>query len=227
MLPILFGISAVAMLTMPWIMLVYAPGFTGEPQKMQLATTMTQIAFPYLMFMSLVALYSVAPAHLTSIRDENRSAQHRVEMWAQGVNMVQNNPLFGIGKGNYKAYTGRLIAHSSPIEIMGETGVPGLFFWVLLVYFAMKAQLRLRAGPYPEHDKAIALALWLIVIGYVISAMFVTLEYETFYFLLGICAAVAKQLAPKMTLTRADVFVCGAISIGWILAVKLFSMSYF
>lgn len=58
MLPILFAISAVAMVAMPWIMLVYAPGFAGEPAKMQLATTMTQIAFPYLMFMSMVALYS-------------------------------------------------------------------------------------------------------------------------------------------------------------------------
>ncbi|BCW86948.1 putative lipid II flippase MurJ [Alphaproteobacteria bacterium SO-S41] len=58
MLPILFVISAVAMLTMPWIMIVYAPGFVGEPAKLQLATTMTQIAFPYLMFMSMVALYS-------------------------------------------------------------------------------------------------------------------------------------------------------------------------
>jgi len=58
MLPILFGISAVAMLTMPWIMTVYAPGFAAEPAKFALATTMTQIAFPYLMFMSMVALYS-------------------------------------------------------------------------------------------------------------------------------------------------------------------------
>jgi putative peptidoglycan lipid II flippase len=58
MLPILFGISALAMLTMPWIMTVYAPGFSDDPAKFDLATTMTQIAFPYLMFMSMVALYS-------------------------------------------------------------------------------------------------------------------------------------------------------------------------
>ncbi|MCC6918176.1 MAG: murein biosynthesis integral membrane protein MurJ [Alphaproteobacteria bacterium] len=58
MLPILFAISAVAMLTMPWIMTVYAPGFADEPAKFALATVMTQIAFPYLMFMSMVALYS-------------------------------------------------------------------------------------------------------------------------------------------------------------------------
>ncbi|MBL9010647.1 MAG: murein biosynthesis integral membrane protein MurJ [Alphaproteobacteria bacterium] len=58
MLPILFAISALAMLTMPWIMQVYAPGFAGDPAKFALATDMTKIAFPYLMFMSMVALYS-------------------------------------------------------------------------------------------------------------------------------------------------------------------------
>lgn len=58
MLPILMGVSALAMLTMPWIMTVYAPGFVDDPAKFALATDMTIIAFPYLMFMSLVALYS-------------------------------------------------------------------------------------------------------------------------------------------------------------------------
>lgn len=57
-LPILMAFSAVAMLAMPWIMQVYAPGFIGEPEKMTLASDMTTIAFPYLLFMSLVALYS-------------------------------------------------------------------------------------------------------------------------------------------------------------------------
>ncbi len=57
-LPVLMAFSAVAMVAMPWIMQVYAPGFVGEPQKMALATDMTTIAFPYLLFMSMVALYS-------------------------------------------------------------------------------------------------------------------------------------------------------------------------
>lgn len=57
-LPILMAVSALAMLTMPWIMTVYAPGFADDPAKMALASDMTIIAFPYLLFMSLVALYS-------------------------------------------------------------------------------------------------------------------------------------------------------------------------
>ena len=57
-LPILMAVSAVAMLAMPAIMTVYAPGFSDDPAKLDLATQMTRIAFPYLMFMSMVALYS-------------------------------------------------------------------------------------------------------------------------------------------------------------------------
>ena len=60
-LPILMAFSALAMMAMPWIMQVYAPGFVDEPEKLSLASDMTVIAFPYLLFMSLVALYSGVP----------------------------------------------------------------------------------------------------------------------------------------------------------------------
>ncbi|MBS0242194.1 MAG: lipid II flippase MurJ, partial [Proteobacteria bacterium] len=55
---VLFVLSIVAMATMPWTMHVLAPGFAEVPEKFHLAVTMTQIAFPYLLCMSLVALLS-------------------------------------------------------------------------------------------------------------------------------------------------------------------------
>ena len=53
---VLLSIAAVA--AMPWLMLVLAPGFAADPAKYDLAVVMTQIAFPYLLCMSLVALLS-------------------------------------------------------------------------------------------------------------------------------------------------------------------------
>jgi len=47
-----------AELAMPWIMLVFAPGFADEPQKFAWAVEFTRIAFPYLLFISLTALQS-------------------------------------------------------------------------------------------------------------------------------------------------------------------------
>ena len=43
-------------MSMPWLMYVIAPGFVDEPAKFGLAIELTQITFPYLMFMALVAL---------------------------------------------------------------------------------------------------------------------------------------------------------------------------
>lgn len=54
----LITISIIAMLAMPWIMHVIAPGFADDRQKFDLAVLLSQIAFPYLLCMSLVALLS-------------------------------------------------------------------------------------------------------------------------------------------------------------------------
>jgi putative peptidoglycan lipid II flippase len=55
---ILLLISAVAMVAMPWAMYLIAPGFAETPEKFDLTVTMSRIAFPYLLCMSLVALLS-------------------------------------------------------------------------------------------------------------------------------------------------------------------------
>ena len=51
-------VSAVCMITMPWLMYLLAPGFSATPGKFDLAVALTQITFPYLLCMSLVALLS-------------------------------------------------------------------------------------------------------------------------------------------------------------------------
>jgi putative peptidoglycan lipid II flippase len=55
---VLLLLSALCMLAMPWLMYVLAPGFAANPEKYDLAVVMSQIAFPYLLCMSLVALLS-------------------------------------------------------------------------------------------------------------------------------------------------------------------------
>ena len=48
---------AAAMIFMPWLMPLLAPGFTGSKEKLDLATELTRICFPYLGMMSLTALF--------------------------------------------------------------------------------------------------------------------------------------------------------------------------
>ncbi len=54
----LVAFTLVAELAMPWLMLVLAPGFAKDPAKFALAVTLARIALPYLLCMSIVALYS-------------------------------------------------------------------------------------------------------------------------------------------------------------------------
>ncbi len=54
----LLAFTAAFMAAMPWLMYLLAPGFAADPAKFDLAIQLTRITFPYLLFVSLVALFS-------------------------------------------------------------------------------------------------------------------------------------------------------------------------
>jgi putative peptidoglycan lipid II flippase len=49
--------SVIIMIGMPWVIHVIAPGFQHGTERYDLAVTLTQITFPYLLLMSLTALF--------------------------------------------------------------------------------------------------------------------------------------------------------------------------
>jgi len=53
---ILAAFMLLALLLMPWLMLLIAPGFSEQPEKFQLAVELTRLTFPYLLFMALLSL---------------------------------------------------------------------------------------------------------------------------------------------------------------------------
>ncbi len=55
---LLLAFTLLAEIAMPWFMLLLAPGFTSDPTKFDLAVMLARIALPYLVCMSLVALYT-------------------------------------------------------------------------------------------------------------------------------------------------------------------------
>lgn len=54
----LLVLSVLIILAMPWLMVLLAPGFVSNPAKYDLAVLLSQIAFPYLLCMSIAALLS-------------------------------------------------------------------------------------------------------------------------------------------------------------------------
>jgi putative peptidoglycan lipid II flippase len=54
----LIGVTLVGMVFSPWVVRVIAPGFADDPAKFQLTVDLNRIMFPYIFFISLVALAS-------------------------------------------------------------------------------------------------------------------------------------------------------------------------
>ena len=55
---VLLAFTVVAEIAMPWVLPAIAIGFTGNQEKFDLTVLLTRIAFPYLICMSLMALYA-------------------------------------------------------------------------------------------------------------------------------------------------------------------------
>lgn len=56
LLLVLLMLNAIFIAFMPWIMPLFAPGFAGSPEKFDLTVALSQITFPYILFISLVSL---------------------------------------------------------------------------------------------------------------------------------------------------------------------------
>lgn len=178
-------------------------------------------------FGSVVALlFSAAPSHLTTVRDSSNSTQYRVEMWAEGLDMVKQDPVFGIGRGNFRAYTSKLIAHNSAVEIGGEMGLVGLFLWFAMIYVAVKSLVLAWKRTEDPKDRDFYVAMILAILGYLISAMFVTLEYETWYLLLAVCAAVGRYQPEPVRVERRDLMLVGAGVVGFLAMMQVFVILY-
>ncbi len=55
---LLVAVTILGEIAMPWLMVLLAPGFRDDPEKFALAVLLARIALPYLVCMSLVALYT-------------------------------------------------------------------------------------------------------------------------------------------------------------------------
>ncbi|MET3691003.1 murein biosynthesis integral membrane protein MurJ [Methylobacterium goesingense] len=58
MLLVQIVVLALALAAMPWVVRALAPGFSEDPERFALAVSLTRITFPYLLFITLVTLYS-------------------------------------------------------------------------------------------------------------------------------------------------------------------------
>jgi O-antigen ligase len=164
--------------------------------------------------------------------DGSKSAAHRVDLWAAGLEMAKENPVFGVGKMRFKESarhkTGlSLIAHNSYVENLGETGFPGLFVYIALSYLSIKGLWHVSKQVSDPKDRSLALALLASICSYAATSMFVTTDFILFYVQLGIAAAFCSLNGFNPTLTLKDFLCIGLIEIGFVVFLRLFTALFF
>ena len=141
--------------------------------------------------------------------------------------------IFGIGRGEFQHYTKSRVAHNAFVQNMGETGLLGLFFWVGMIYFALKCLSAVsKAEGLPPHLVSMGRGVSVSLIGYIAAASFITAdESELLYILMALAAAtwvIARRQAGapvSFRLTRLDVRNIACIEIAGIACMYLVTLT--
>ena len=154
-------------------------------------------AGPKLMLASVVIAPIAAVALTTLQKGIDESANQRLEAWYEGIHMLLNNPLFGVGKDNFQEVHVR-VAHNSFIHIAGELGTIGYSLWggalistVLIGYKIIKAKnkndfkIELEDDQNKLLDDELLLnkTLFFSMIGFMITAFFISRSYTLLLFI--------------------------------------------
>lgn len=134
-------------------------------------------------------------------RLSDESIDNRIFYNTLALRIFVNNPVFGIGMGNFtKATLGShvpegQVTHNSYLEIASETGIIGLVLFISIIIFAIN---RIRWSRYwAKKHKNFALAdlsesMELALYVYILGACFLSAQYEkSFWYLIGLYIVVA------------------------------------
>jgi len=127
--------------------------------------------------------------------EPDESASGRLIAWSEGLEMLKEKPILGVGYGQFQDYH-TLTAHNSLVLCFAETGLVGCFFWVgLIVVTVLELHgLERLAGtePFDVMARQWAAGLQLSFIGFLTAAFFLSRTFvPTLYLIIGLSAALA------------------------------------
>jgi hypothetical protein len=118
--------------------------------------------------------------------DRDFSAQSRVELWLDCVEVMRKYPLLGAGPDHFPIVAEEFgwpkgkEAHSLWFQLGAEIGVPGvlflLFFYVMAIWRLLPSVLRPDVGDVERWGRHAALMVVTSLVGFIISVQFVTME---------------------------------------------------
>ena len=120
----------------------------------------------------------------TTEDQRDSSAESRVDLWRDCLNIALDKPLFGVGPANFSVvshdlgYTEGKQAHSVWMQTMAENGFPGvlaLFGFFALAVVKLWPLARMKATPENRYTIAVATGIITSIVGFMVAGQFVSL----------------------------------------------------
>jgi probable O-glycosylation ligase (exosortase A-associated) len=135
----------------------------------------------------------------------------RLDTWKTGLLMMRDEPLRGIGLGVFKyEYASRaftsgqvetkaaLFAHNAYIQIGAETGMIGLLLFILILFFSWVDLKKSERNFQDKGDNVLSclsLSIRMGLLGYMVSAIFLTQAFLTMLWIILPMAVVMKNFS--------------------------------
>jgi putative inorganic carbon (hco3(-)) transporter len=142
---------------------------------------------------------------MTKIDTSNKedTSQARIQLWSEGLGMLREAPIFGIGMNEYVERV-KYVAHNSYVNSYAELGFVGGTFFVGAFYAAVFGIWRLGNKDIVFSDPLLTKLrpfLWTIVCSYCIGMYSLSRAYNLpTYVVLGIAAAYLRMAEPRSSI---------------------------
>lgn len=159
----------------------------------------------------------IAATRLSEMNPEEESAAGRVEAWYEGMQMLRQHPLFGVG---YKGFTDHyyLTAHNFLILPIAELGLVGFALWLGMVWYTIRMTWWIAYGPHSIRPAELApaaraeleagSAMLMALLAFGVSSFFLSQSFKFQIFLL-MGMAVARFMAAARILPQPPAYHLG------------------
>jgi O-antigen ligase len=154
---------------------------------------------------------------MTAISTGEGAAQERIQIWSEGMMLMREAPLFGVGKDKFAESISH-VAHNSYLQCFVELGVFGGMFFLGAFYLAVSQMFRMadrRKHTFLDPEMArLHPYLFGVVASYAVGMASLTLCYNLpTYTVLALATVFARTapMTPPLSATRFDLHLLGRL----------------
>ena len=122
---------------------------------------------------------------------DDQTSQQRLLYWENGIQMVQENPVLGVGYFNFSRYfeiyfsddvlfRKAELPHNILIQVATDVGLTGLFVFCIILMVAFKKSKDFQVKGCSCDQGLIGRCMNISLIGFVVAGQFVTVTYYPF-----------------------------------------------